>query len=189
MQLIHRFPLLFLTVVLGCAENNVRNIVDLVVPDAIDIGQVRGQDSPVRISFSMTNRSSVPVEIDKIQSGCGCTVIDLPQKIIRPSETIEVPVKIDLFGRKGDFNTDLLVRSTLGESWRIRINGKVMEDIWYVGQSIRFYINQDQKVVSKDFIISTVDYPGIRFEFGTSDPDICLSELSRSSQGGETNSG
>jgi len=180
-------PLLLLFVVFGCAKDEVRNdIGGVVVSDVIDIGQVRVKESPVKTSFTITNRSTAAIEIDEVLSGCGCTVIELPQRIIRPSKSMEVPVKIDLFGRKGDFNTDLLVRSAAGESWRILITGKVIEDIWYDGQSIRFYIGLEQEVVSKDFTISTIDYPDIQFEFETNDSGLHLSELTRSTKDGET---
>ena len=97
-----------------------------------------------------------------------------------------MPVKIDLFGRKGDFNTDLFVRSTSGEVWHIRVHGKVVEDIWYAGQSMRLYIEPDQEMTTREFSISTVDYPNVQFDFDTNDSDIHLSELSRSTQEGET---
>ena len=61
----------------------------LIAPDVIDSGRVKIKDSPAHVSFSITNRSTVPVEIDEVLSGCGCTVIDLPRKTIRPNETLE----------------------------------------------------------------------------------------------------
>ena len=146
------FSILLLFIAFGCAKKVVEHVdvPEIVVSEVIDIGQVRAKDSPVNTSFTIANRSTVSVEIDEILSGCGCTVIDLPSKTIRPNETLEVPVKIDVFGRKGDFSTDLLVRSTSGESWNIHISGQVIEDLWYAGQSIRFHIDRDQEVVSKD---------------------------------------
>jgi len=184
-----RFLLLLLSLIIfGCSKNEMLDVAEsgVIVQEVIDIGQVRIKDSPAKTSFTIANHSSIPVEIDEVLSGCGCTVIDLPQKTIRPGETLEVPVKIDLFGRKGDFNTDILVRATSEESWHIRVTGKVIEDIWYAGQSIRFHIDLDQEVVSKEFSICTVDYPNIQFEFEADDPDLSLSELSRSTQEGET---
>ena len=178
-------PLLLLLVVFGCAKSEIK-VEGVIVTDVIDIGRIRVSDSPVKTSFSIANRASVSVEIDEILSGCGCTVIDLPQKTIRPGDTMEVPVKIDLFGRKGDFNTDLLVRSTSGESWHVRVTGKIIEDIWYAGQSIRLHIDPEQETTSREFSIGTVDYPNVQFEFGANDPDIRLSEISRSTQDGET---
>jgi len=44
----------------------------------------------------------------------------------------------------------------------------------------------EQEVVSKDFTISTVDYPNVQFECETDNSDIHLSELSRSTDDGET---
>ena len=180
-------PLLLLFIVFGCVKNDVNGVADaVIVTKVIDIGQVRVKDTPAKTSFTITNHSSVLVEIDEVLSGCGCTVIDLPQKTIQPGKTLEVPMKIDLFGRRGDFNTDIVVRSTSGESWHIRVTGKVIEDLWYAGQSLRFHIDLDQETVSKEFSISTIDYPNVQFEFETNDPDLHLSELSRSAQEGET---
>ena len=185
MMLTRCLPLL-LFIVFGCARSEVRvSLEGVMVSDVIDIGQVRASDSPVKTSFSIANHSPIAVEIVEIQSGCGCTVIDLPLKAIRPGATVEVPVKIDLFGRK-DLSTELIVRSTSGESWQIRVNGKVIEDIWYAGQSIRLYIDHNQEFTTREFSISTVDYPDVQFNFDTNDPDIRLSELSRSTRGRET---
>jgi hypothetical protein len=178
---------LLLLIVFGCAKDVVKtNIGDVVFPDVIDIGQVRVKDSPAKTSFTIANHSPIPVEIEEVSSGCGCTVIALQQKTIKPNETLEIPLKIDLFGRGGDFATDILVQSTAEQAWHIRVIGKVIEDIWYAGQSIRLYVDQEQEFVSKDFTISTIDYPDIQFECKTSDSDVCLSELSRSTQEGET---
>ncbi|MGL4944255.1 MAG: DUF1573 domain-containing protein [Thermoguttaceae bacterium] len=183
MMLIRNFSVVLLFTVISCAKNDTGG---LSVTSVVDIGRVRASDSPVNTAFSITNHSAVPVEIDEILSGCNCTVVELPQKIIRVGETKEVSTKIDLLGRKGEFSTDILVRFTSGDLRQIRITGTVIEDIWYTGQSIRFYINQGQEVVSKDFSISTVDYPDVLFEFNTDDPSIDISELSRSVHGGET---
>ena len=169
-------PLLLLMIALGCAKSEL-DVQGVIVSDVLDIGHVRASDSPVKTSFSIANHSAVAVEIVEILSGCGCTAISLPQSAIRPGETVEVPVKIDLFGRKGDFNTDLLVRSASGESWHIRVNGKVIEDIWYAGQSMRLYIDPNQESTSMEFSISTIDYPNVQFDFSTTDPDIHLLTL------------
>jgi len=181
-------PLLLLLFVFGCTKNEVQDVVGsgLAIPDVIDIGQVRAKDSPAKTSFSITNHAATSVAIDEILSGCGCMVIDLPQKIILSNETIEVPVKINFLGKRGDFHTDILVRLASDESRHIRIIGKVIEDIWYVGQSIRFHIDPNQEVVSRDFSISTVDYPDVQFELETDDSDLHISELSRSTYEGET---
>ena len=116
-MMIRTLPLLLLLLVFGCARDE--EVGTVVIPDVIDIGRVRANGSPINTSFSIANNSSASVTIDRILSGCGCTVIAPPQQAIRPGETVEVAVKIDIFGRRGDFNTDLLVISTSEESWQI----------------------------------------------------------------------
>ena len=77
-------PLLLLFFIFGCAGNDTgENAVSgMIVPEIIDIGQVRAKDSPIYTSFTTVNPSTVSVEIEEILSGCGCMVVDLPQKII-----------------------------------------------------------------------------------------------------------
>jgi len=80
------FSISLLFVVFGCATNDIMqvDVPEIAIPEVIDIGQVRVKDSPVNTSFTIANRSTITVEIDEILSGCGCTVIDLPSKTIRP---------------------------------------------------------------------------------------------------------
>ena len=87
-MLTRALPVLLLLIVFGCAKNDVEEgaTLGIVIPEVIDIGQVRAKDSPAHSSFTIVNHSTIPVEIDEILSGCGCTVIDLPQKIIRPKK-------------------------------------------------------------------------------------------------------
>ena len=70
-------PLLLLFIAFGCTKSEV-DVEGVVVSNDIDIGHVRVSDSPIKTSFSIANHSSVVIEIDEVQSGCGCTVIDLP---------------------------------------------------------------------------------------------------------------
>ncbi len=183
-RLFFLLPLLF---VLGCVEKvEEKNKNGIFVQEFINIGQVRANDSPVCASFSIANHSDVSVEIEEIVPGCSCTVIELPRKTIRAGEKIDVPIKIDLFGKKGELNADIIILFKSKPLRHVRIDGTIIDDIWYEGQSIRFYVNQDQKFLSKDFNIKTVDYPDVQFGIEASDQDITLAELSRSVQHGET---
>ena len=186
MMLIRVFYLLLAFSFGGCAGHDDEESL-IIIPDTIDIGRVRDNESLVNTSFSITNSSFTTVCIDKVQAGCGCTMIDLPQKTIRPKDTIKVPVKINLLGRKGEFKLDILVSFTSGKSRYLYIIGEVIEDgIWCAEQPVRLHVERGQKIASKSFHISTIDYPDIQLECNTNAPDSCLSELYRSTQNGET---
>ncbi len=114
------FPLMLLLTVFGCAKSEMEN---LVVPGVVEIDKVRANESPVTTSFAITSHSRAVIELDEILSGCGFTVVDLPRKTIPAGESLDVPVKIDFSGRKGDFSTDLVVRPKMGEWHHIRITG------------------------------------------------------------------
>jgi hypothetical protein len=49
-------------------------------------------------SFSLTNPTNEPVEIAKIESSCHCLEIELPKKVLSPSEQLSARVLLDLSG-------------------------------------------------------------------------------------------
>lgn len=92
---------LFLATVICCAlvtwvivraQHGVRLLVGLN-DQRHDFGVVRA-GSTLEHVFRLTNPSNVPITIDNVTSGCGCTVAQLPQHDLEPQGSVEVPVSV-----------------------------------------------------------------------------------------------
>jgi hypothetical protein len=69
------------------------------VPGRCSFGAV-STDS-VRGVFVLTNRSSHPIDIDRIVTSCGCTAYDVSSRHIEPHRSSEAACVVDLRGRRG----------------------------------------------------------------------------------------
>jgi hypothetical protein len=97
--------LLLLPFLTGCERNISKNTIETisVAPSVLDFGKVRSIDSPIIQSFTIVNKSTKPITIKRIRSGCNCTVANVPQKPLLSNEKVECQVKTDILGRKGTF--------------------------------------------------------------------------------------
>ena len=146
------------------AESNVKEPKITVNPPALDFGHVRAVDSPVRLSFEIVNKGGRNVVISDIVSGCGCTVVQVPNTPIKPGKTGRASLKINLLGRTGDFNNTVRIKTQEGESVSLDIHGVIETDIWYNGQAIRTTATKDQRVATANVVLYTVKYPEIEFD-------------------------
>ena len=65
-----------------------------------DFGTVDGS-SPVSHTFQIRNAGESDLVIKKIHAPCGGTAFRLPNKILPPGQSLEIPVTVSLGGRKG----------------------------------------------------------------------------------------
>jgi hypothetical protein len=112
-------------VLTGCVQR-VEEIPDVVViPSVLDFGRVRVADSPLSLSFDIENTSNEPLKILDIISGCGCTVIDIPQEPIATNEKKSIAVKVNLYGRSGEFTNMVHIKTEGNDDLFVDINGTI----------------------------------------------------------------
>ena len=67
-------------------------------------GWVKGKNGiPIEIEFEIRNSGELPLEINKIEGSCSCTVIDQEQFILTPGESRKIKAEINteqLFGEE-----------------------------------------------------------------------------------------
>ena len=51
----------------------------VIKPATVDFGRVNDSSGPLKLSFTVVNRSDKPIEITGARSGCGCTVAEVEQ--------------------------------------------------------------------------------------------------------------
>jgi hypothetical protein len=152
----------------------------------IDLGKVRVTDSPVQMNFSLRNKSTNPVTILDITSGCGCTVIEPPQKILQAGTEISIPVKVNLAGRYGNFENTIQIKTdALTEPLKLDVIGKIVSDIWLSSQSLRCTALSGQPATTT-LELHTIDYPDVIFDFSNIEDGIAIKEISRTTDYGET---
>jgi len=177
-----------LPIINGCGGSptvETQNFVT-VSPAVLDFGQVRYTDSPVTISFSIVNNGKESVRISDIYSGCGCTVAEISREPIQPGESIHGSVKVDLRGRKGDFDNKLFIAFQGCANILVNITGKIVNDVWFNGRSIRQTAKIGQEKVSVPFSLYTVDHPNIILKLSDAGDTFSLREVSRQKHEEET---
>ncbi|GHT16816.1 hypothetical protein FACS1894189_1470 [Planctomycetales bacterium] len=187
-----RRPLLIflclLPLVNGCGKSPVdvtKNPVT-ITPAVLDFGQARYADSPIKIPFTVTNNSKEPISIEKIYSGCGCTVTEIDKTPILPGTFREGQVKVDIHGRKGDFANRLFIAFQEGTRVEADITGKIVNDIWFPGQSLRQTAKVGQENVSVTFTLHTIDHTDVVLKLKDADDAYTLKEEYRHKEGEET---
>jgi hypothetical protein len=68
-------------------------------PKSLDIGDVWEQ-AELKLNIPVTNTSSQPIDIRKIERDCQCTTIEGSEFHFQPAETREIPVTLNLTGLK-----------------------------------------------------------------------------------------
>lgn len=65
-----------------------------------DFGEIR-KGSMVDTDFELTNTGQTELEIRKVKTNCGCTVVKLEKKVLAPGESIQMQVSFDSSERRG----------------------------------------------------------------------------------------
>ncbi len=82
----------------------------LVAPEHFDFGSVLpGKD--VTREFVVRNVGTADLTIDKVQTSCGCTVVDKYSSVLKPGETTALRVKLTTPHQAGRLQKSILVRS------------------------------------------------------------------------------
>jgi hypothetical protein len=166
----------------GCTSSgDISDTCNVVVtPPVLDFGRVRVEDSPLSLSFDIENTGEEPLKIVDISSGCGCTVIDIPQEPILSKEKKSLAVKVNLYGRSGEFTNTVFIKTADHGTLFIDIRGTIVTDIWFSGQSVRLTAEPGKSEAKTIFSLFTQDYPDIQFDWSSLPPEIEIQEISRS---------
>jgi hypothetical protein len=92
-----------------------------------DFGNILEQDGPASFEFNVTNRSTRPVKILKVQPSCGCTTPDWTKDPIAVGANGFIKASFDPKGRPGYFEKTLSVTTDWdGTPVVLRIKGNVI---------------------------------------------------------------
>ena len=170
----------------GCSQPVNSDVlpVDLVVidPEVVDLGNIRPTLEPMVFDVVLRNNGESPLTILDVFADCGCTVLDKPSQPVLPQEEMQLPVKVSLYGRFGDFShTIRMTTDGTPESVVLTIKGKAVTDIWPSGQSIR--CTAEAGLPASSIVeLHTVDYPDVQFDLSKAGEDMIVKELSRATK-------
>ena len=169
------------------SELNVAAVSDLrVQPSTLDFGRARHIDSPIELVFDVVNDSEKAIMITAIDSGCGCTVIDIPSDPIPPKGKVSIPLKVNLLGQRGDFKSMVRIRTDASQDVFVNLQGNIVADIWYDGQILRCSAEAQQQKVTTVLNIFTADHHDIVFDFDNQEEGVNVTEKQRIRKNGET---
>lgn len=69
----------------------------------VNVGRIDKKKDTACASFKFTNTTNKNQFIDTVETSCGCAIADFPRHVIRPGESGEVTVSIDLRDTRGSF--------------------------------------------------------------------------------------
>ena len=171
----------------GCSKSSPSDHCSLSVsPQVLDFGKVRPMDSPIKLDFEIFNHGDKSVTITDILSGCSCTVVDLPHEPIPPKGRAAATLRVNLLGRFGLFENELVIKTVAEPPLRVTVRGNIETDIWANGQSLRCAADPKEQHAFAFLTIYTAKYPDIVFADTLQEEGITLSEISRFTTNGET---
>ncbi len=66
-----------------------------------NFGKVK-KDETLKHTFSLANDSNATLNIKNVQTSCGCTAVEIKNKVLLPGETTELEVKVEVKGYAGE---------------------------------------------------------------------------------------
>ena len=174
---------------IGCSKESATVSMNSSVfaePAILDFGNVRPTDSPVEISFDVCNNGDKDVNIMNVLSGCGCTVIDIPHEPISSGGRATLTTKVNLWGRFGVFENDLVVTTTTEPDLRVHIRCNIETDIWLNEASTRYTVAPKERYAIAILTLHTVKYPNIVFADTPQTEGVEVNEISRETKNGQT---
>ena len=127
---------LFILILIACSGNGQRvNILnhgqtgDLYINDSIqDFGIVSKSEFPEKtFVFKIENIGSSPVTIQDVRVSCGCLKCETPQQPLMPTESVSLPIKVNLRNQLGRFNKSVVIFSDAFSPKIIRIKGQIIK--------------------------------------------------------------
>jgi hypothetical protein len=172
---------------LPAEQNNITSPPLEIEPQILDFGRVHESKDFLELTFTIKNISNIPIEIANVNSSCGCTTANLPQMTLTVGDSVSVPVKVNILGRRGYFEKSVQL-DVVGydESIVVPIKGKIIQDIWFDGPFIQCFAKESESMVEKTFEIHTVDWPLVQFDLKLIDKAIHIEEISRVKENDET---
>jgi hypothetical protein len=174
-------------IIAGCSKKSDSKLPLLSTsPEVLDFGKVRPTDSPIKLTFDLCNHGGKSVAIADIISCCGCAALDIPKEPIPPNGRVAVTVSVNVWGRFGLFENDLIVKTATEYLLRVPIRGTIETDIWTDGQALRCTFDQEKQSASTVLMVYTTKYPDIVFSDTQQGNGVVLKEISRVTRNGET---
>lgn len=171
----------------GCSRSSISDRHPLSVsPNVLDFGKVRPTDSPVKLTFDLLNHGDENVTVTDILSGCGCTVVDLPKESIPAHGQMSATVHVNVSGRFGVFENDLIIKTESQPDLRVVVRGNIETDIWADSQSLRCTVDPKEQCAATILTVYTAKYPDIVFADISQEDGVALQEISRVTRDGET---
>lgn len=104
------------------------NLTTITWTDSVkQVGKIT-EGQKLKISFKFKNTGDKPLIIQAVNSSCGCTVADKPEKPIAPGQEGEIKGEFDSNGRVGILHKNIMVTAnTSGSSYHtLTFEGEVV---------------------------------------------------------------
>ncbi|WP_071144909.1 DUF1573 domain-containing protein [Bacteroides ihuae] len=92
-----------------------------------DFGQIKEKDGKVSHTFVFRNEGKMPIAINGVTSGCGCTTSSYSKEPLRTGSKGKVTITFNPLYRPGFFSKEIVVLSNDGKNFnRIWVKGRVV---------------------------------------------------------------
>ena len=90
----------------------------------INMGYIGIIQESATASFKFINRTTKTVVINRVLPSCGCMIVDYPQKPIRPGDSGQITINLQLGNRDGHFEKSAMVYATGLKPTTLKIKGE-----------------------------------------------------------------
>ncbi|MBA7544974.1 hypothetical protein ES705_37336 [subsurface metagenome] len=93
----------------------------------MDLGSLTW-NKPEKATYTFTNTGTHPLIIYRVTASCGCTAVELPEKVIRPGKTGTITITYDA-AHQGWFRKSIIVyANTINSPVTLTIHGMVLNE-------------------------------------------------------------
>lgn len=119
-----------------------------------NLGALR-QGASAQATFLLKNTSAHPIEITRVSSSCGCTVVKLAQQKLQPGQTVNLEAKLKTAAKRGALHSFVQVFYTSqvdqprlrSASLLLKLSAYVQPDFEYAPTELRFTENVRQQTI------------------------------------------
>ena len=101
-------------------------------------------EEAVRHGFRLQNVGDSDLVIDRVKTSCGCTTAQLPTKVVKPGEHVDVDCRFSLAGRRGPQTKNIYVHSNDPKQavYKLELRGTIKHEVDLSPQQV-FFSSQD----------------------------------------------
>lgn len=158
----------------------------MVSPDSFDFGTLE-QEQVRTTEVTITNAGGAPLEIERLETTCGCTAAEPDEKVLQPGESTRLTITFDSKRFMGDQHKSVLIHTNdpTEPMKEIKIRAFVHAPLIFTPQwrSVGFGMGRASEMRPQTITVMSPDVEALEIELSDVDTDLLKVEVGPSPKG------